>query len=166
MMTDKERLEADEYEKQYYGFSSTEFFVDFCFQYKKVLQTTIRAAVADFMNNREDEKTLEYDANMGRQQALNLYDGFMEVAKNPLEKLKEESRKIFAIPRNVVLEEDQYRVKNYTEEDLLQLKLDVAKLEDDLIKVIAVNSNDDSSFVELGVYQYHSRACDNYTVKS
>ncbi|CAH1973190.1 unnamed protein product [Acanthoscelides obtectus] len=47
---------------------------------------------------------------------------------------KAKSRKIFAIPKNVLLEEDQYKVKKCSNEEILQLKIDVIKLEEDLIK--------------------------------
>nr|CAH7715008.1 unnamed protein product [Callosobruchus chinensis] len=81
-----------------------------------------------------DEGTLQCDAKMISHRAQNLYSTFMEIAKVPLVKLKEECRKMFAIPKNVLLEADQYKAKHYTEEDLLQMKLEIAKLEDDLIK--------------------------------
>ncbi|VEN44915.1 unnamed protein product [Callosobruchus maculatus] len=97
--------------------------------YEKVLKNTIRATEAGFM-----DEGIPYDAEMISLWAQNLYITFMDIAKVPLLKLQEESRKMFSIPRNVLLEADQYKVKHYTDTDLLQLKLDVEKLEDDLIK--------------------------------
>lgn len=49
--------------------------------------------------------------------------------------LQEEAKKIFAIPKNVILDEDKYNTEQYSDQDIIQLKKEVAELEKELLRV-------------------------------
>ncbi|CAH1162967.1 unnamed protein product [Phaedon cochleariae] len=129
-MSDDNRLAADEYEKQYYGFSSTEIIEDF----KEHVTGVIKRALIDVKNAISEETNTPYDKESLDTIIQELYEAYLNSARNPIESFEAEARNIFAIPKNVILEEDKLRRTNYSDEDINKLKCEVAKLENDLIQ--------------------------------
>ncbi|KAG5872415.1 hypothetical protein JTB14_013660 [Gonioctena quinquepunctata] len=120
-MADEARLSADEYEKQYFGFSSTEFIEDYREQVKK----SIKKSLTDVYN----EMTKEMGAkDLSIEKFQKLYDAYLESIKNPLENFEKEARKIFEIPKNVLLDMDTLRHTEYSDEDIARLEKEIADL--------------------------------------
>ncbi|KAJ8982296.1 hypothetical protein NQ317_001156 [Molorchus minor] len=129
-MLEEDVLKKDEYEKQYYGFSSTELYADIKEQTSKAIKT----ALVEIENGMKEEG---YNEELTKQKISGYYNAFMDSAKVPLDRFKEsnnELRKIFEIPNNVVLEDDKYKTGQYTDEDILNLRKEVAELEKELIR--------------------------------
>ncbi|KAJ8934558.1 hypothetical protein NQ314_013276 [Rhamnusium bicolor] len=126
-MLEEDRLRDDEYEKQYYGFSSTELYEDF----KEQTSQAVKMALTEIETALEAAK---YDKVLREQKIAEFYAAYMESAKIPLHKFKNEARKIFAIPKNVVLEEDQHKIEHFSDEDIIKLKTEVTELEKELLR--------------------------------
>nr|XP_023029583.1 protein MIS12 homolog [Leptinotarsa decemlineata] len=129
-MDDESRLSADEYEKQYFGFSSTELIEDYREQVIVVIQRTISdifTTISELGKSEPAKETLSL-------RIQDLYDAFRESAKSPLEQFENEVRKIFAIPKNVLLDEDKIRSNAYSDEDVDMLKKEIADLKIEMIQ--------------------------------
>ncbi|XP_018563477.1 protein MIS12 homolog [Anoplophora glabripennis] len=123
-MMDDERLTADEYEKQYYGFSSTELYQDF----EEQVCIAMKQALTEMENALKEQHIDE-----GSQKIEQIYTIYVETARVSLQKFKEETKKIFAIPKNVILDEDKHNTDQYSEQDITQLEKEVIDLQNELL---------------------------------
>ncbi|XP_072399458.1 uncharacterized protein [Diabrotica undecimpunctata] len=130
-MENIDRLSQDEYENQYYEFSST----DLLEKFNDVVKRTIQLALSNVENEFEmvgSSETIHKD--LLRSRIDQLYGFYMESAKKALCKFEKEARSTFAIPPNVLLEEDELKVESTTEEEIKTLKNDLEELTKTLIQ--------------------------------
>ncbi|XP_028139843.2 uncharacterized protein LOC114334044 [Diabrotica virgifera virgifera] len=130
-MENIDRLSQDEYENQYYEFSSS----DLLEKFNDVVKRTIQLALSNVENSLEaitGSETIQKD--LLRSKIDQLYGFYMESAKKALCKFEKEARSTFAIPPNVLLDEDKFKVETASEEEISNLKSDIEELEKTLIQ--------------------------------
>ncbi|KAJ8922184.1 hypothetical protein NQ315_004119 [Exocentrus adspersus] len=151
---DEKKLKSDEYEKQYYGFSSTDFYEDF----KEQVCKSIKMALKELDTALKEQ---QYDEVL-RDQIIEIYSLYMKNAQAALERAKEEAAKIFAIPNNVVLDEDKYSINQYSDEDVIQLKKEVAELEKEFMRerVFLAKCKQQKDIIETIIKPLHEKVND------
>ncbi|GLV45814.1 hypothetical protein CBL_02834 [Carabus blaptoides fortunei] len=125
-----ERLLADEYELQHFGFSSS----DFIAQFRSAIINTIRSVHEDMEKCIVSKLTLnDEQKQVLHSEIINLQQQYIDILTESLKKSEQDIRSFFAIPKHVILDSDKIYLE-VSEEDLSKLTSEIEALETEYLK--------------------------------